>query len=182
MANARKIEPQPFLEPGELSLAPSECVLRHVTRTARAVVSAYDAALKETGLTGNQFNVLMTLREMDALTVGELASAVGMDGSTVPRMIEPLSAQGWIAIDTGADKRKRYLSLTRNGRRKIDSAEKRWRVIQASITERFGVTDWPGMITGLHRLHGAAANARRQDLGASPSAGSENSAKADKSA
>lgn len=164
MPNARRDEPQSFFQTEELRLAPSECVLRHVTRTARAVVSAYDAALKETGLTGNQFNVLMTLREMNALTVGELASAVGMDPSTVPRMIEPLAAQGWMKIEAGADKRKRFLSLTRTGRRKIDAAERRWRVIQSGVTQQFGTSDWRDMMIGLHRLRSAAIGAQRQGL------------------
>ena len=36
-------------------------MLRHVTRTSRAVVGAFDEALAPVGLTGGQFNVLMSL-------------------------------------------------------------------------------------------------------------------------
>lgn len=162
MPMSRRPKPQSFFPAEDMRLAPSECVLRHVARTARAVVAAYDAALKDTGLTGNQFNVLMTLREMDAMTVGDLAAKVGMDGSTVPRMIEPLTAQGWIKVEAGEDKRRRYLSLTRSGRRKIDAAEKRWRVIQANVTADFGAGDWRDMMSNLQRLRTAAMGASAQ--------------------
>jgi len=82
-----------------------------------------------------------------------------MDGSTVPRAIEPLVAKGWIEISEGADRRRRYLSLSRTGRRKIDAAEKNWRAIQASVTSAYGSGQWRDMMAALKRLRDAAASA-----------------------
>jgi DNA-binding MarR family transcriptional regulator len=90
------------------NLDPSFCVLRHVTRTSRSVVAAFDTALKPSGLTGNQFNLLMTLARMGPLNVNAVAAAVGMHPSTVPRLIAPLARRRLVRRQAGADRRARY--------------------------------------------------------------------------
>src|SRR5262245_62823894 len=84
-------------------LSPDACILRHVARASRAVVSAYDPALAAFGLTGHQFNLMMTLGNMGPMTVGALADTLGMDASGVPRAIRPLSDQDLISVERGAD-------------------------------------------------------------------------------
>jgi DNA-binding MarR family transcriptional regulator len=83
-----------------------------------------------------------------------------MDASTVPRAIEPLIAQGWVRAETGADRRRKILSLTRSGRRKIDAAEMQWRVVQAGVVSQFGAEGWADMTKRLARLR-ASTNRKR---------------------
>src|SRR5262249_37329539 len=100
----------------DAALSPEACILRHVSRASRAVVAAYDPALGPYGLTGHQFNLMMTLGNMGPMTVGALADVLGMDASGVPRAVRPLADQGLIVSQPGEDRRQRMLSLTAPGR------------------------------------------------------------------
>src|SRR5216684_4362778 len=96
-----------------LQLSPGECVLRHVTRTSRAVVAGFDESLKAVGLTGQQFNLLMTLANTGPLTVNTLAVQIGVDPTTVPRALVPLTRDRLVRVGVGADRRMRVITLTR---------------------------------------------------------------------
>lgn len=96
--------------------SPDACILRHVARASRAVVSAYGPALAPHGLTGHQFNLMTTLGNMGPMTVGALADVPGMDASGVPRAIRPLADEGLIGAERKTDRRQRLLSLTSAGR------------------------------------------------------------------
>jgi len=97
-------------EPGPraAALELDACVLRHVSRLSRAVVAAYDPALAAHGLTGHQFNLMTTLHRMGPMSVGDLAAALGMDPSGIPRAVRPLVDVGLIQSEAGEDRRRPY--------------------------------------------------------------------------
>ena len=138
-------------------LGPDACVLRHVARASRAVVSAYDPALAPYGLTGHQFNLMMTLGQLGPVTVGALAEALGMDASGVPRAIRPLAEEGFITVERGTDRRQRVLSLTTSGRARLDRATPAWSRVQAELVEAIGENRWISMIDELRVVRRAAA-------------------------
>ncbi|MBI1359775.1 MAG: MarR family transcriptional regulator [Alphaproteobacteria bacterium] len=142
-------------KPGS-ALSPDACLLRHVARTSRAVVSAYDPALAPYGLTGHQFNLMMTLRNMGPLTVGALAQILGMDASGVPRAVRPLVDAGQVAIRPGEDRRQRLLSLTAKGRVAIDAATPAWKMVQSELVERIGAERWLNLTSELRLVRQAA--------------------------
>ena len=119
---------QPAMDPrpSPSALSHEACILRHVSRVSRAVVAAYDPALTPFGLTGHQFNLMMTLGNMGPMTVGALADTLGMDASGVPRAVRPLADDGMISIERGADRRQRVLSLTVLGRTRLERATPAW--------------------------------------------------------
>ncbi|MEP7210964.1 MAG: MarR family winged helix-turn-helix transcriptional regulator [Alphaproteobacteria bacterium] len=140
------------------ALSPDACLLRHVARTSRAVVAAYDPALAPYGLTGHQFNLMMTLRNMGPLTVGALADVLGMDASGVPRAIRPLIVSGQVASNAGQDRRQRLLSLTPQGRSVIDTATPAWERVQAELVDVIGPALWMSIAANLRTVRQAASS------------------------
>jgi DNA-binding MarR family transcriptional regulator len=140
------------------SLSPDACILRHVARASRAVVAAYDPALAEFGLTGHQFNLMMTLGNKGPMTVGALAETLGMDASGVPRAIRPLADEGLISVERGEDRRQRLLSLTRAGRNRLDRATPAWQRVQAELIDAIGAARWNSLMGDLRTLRRAAAD------------------------
>lgn len=138
--------------------SPDACILRHVARASRAVVSAYDPALAPFGLTGHQFNLMTTLGGMGPMTVGALADALGMDASGVPRAIRPLSEEGLIGVERGTDRRQRLLSLTQEGRDRLDKATPAWSRVQAELVDAIGAGRWMSLMSELRTLRKAAAS------------------------
>jgi DNA-binding MarR family transcriptional regulator len=135
---------------------PDSCILRHVSRVSRAVVAAYDPALAPFGLTGHQFNLMMTLGNMGAMTVGALAETLGMDASGIPRAIRPLADEGLISVERGEDRRQRLLSLTPLGRRRLDTATPAWTRVQAELVDTIGSNRWSALMTDLRTVRRAA--------------------------
>ena len=139
------------------ALSSDACLLRHVARTSRAVVAAYDPAMAPYGLTGHQFNLMMTLRNMGPLTVGALADVLGMDASGVPRAIRPLVDSGQVASNAGQDRRQRLLSLTPHGRAVLDSATPAWERVQSELVDVIGPERWLSITADLRAVRQAAS-------------------------
>lgn len=143
--------------PANSPLSPDACILRHVARVSRAVVAAYDPALAPFGLTGHQFNLMMTLGNMGPMTVGALADTLGMDASGVPRAIRPLADEGLIGVERGTDRRQRLLSLTPAGRTRLDRATPAWTRVQAELIDAIGANRWVSLMSELRTVRKAAA-------------------------
>ena len=144
-------------EQGAPPLSSDACVLRHVARVSRAVVSAFDPALAPLGLTGHQFNLMMTLGQMGPMTVGNLAEVLGMDASGVPRAIRPLADIDLVAVERGADRRQRVLSLTSSGKALLERATPEWLKVQTELVEAVGANRWSSLMSELRILRRAAA-------------------------
>lgn len=138
--------------------SPDACILRQVSRASRAVVSAYDPALAPFGLTGHQFNLMMTLGNMGPMTVGSLADVLGMDASGVPRAIRPLTEAGLVGVARGTDRRQRLLSLTDQGRALMEKATPAWSRVQAELVDAIGAGRWMSLMTELRAVRKAAAS------------------------
>lgn len=139
-------------------LVSNACVLRHVSRTSRAVVAAYDPALAAHGLTGHQYNLMTTLQQKGPLTVGGLAESLGMDASGVPRAIRPLTDQGLIAVTPGEDRRRRMLSITDAGAQRITAATPAWEKVQSELMTAIGADTWRTLAESLRAVRDAAVN------------------------
>ena len=139
-----------------IALRPDECVLRHVTRTSRAVVNAFDAALAPVGLTGSQFNVLMSLERAGPMTVNALARHVGADATTIPRTLRPLKLAKLVSSRPGADRREQVIAVTPSGHRRLAVARRRWTVVQRRIVEAIGRPSWIALTRSLGAIRQAA--------------------------
>jgi DNA-binding MarR family transcriptional regulator len=134
---------------------PSLCVLHHISRTSRAVVSAYSEALKPSGFSGQQFNVLMSLAQAGPLSVRRLARLVGMDPTTVPRALSPFRRRRLVGIRASADRRERIIFLTPEGRRRLAAAVPRWDAVQRRVVRAIGAREWRSLMADLRAVRRA---------------------------
>jgi DNA-binding MarR family transcriptional regulator len=128
------------------------CIFRHVSRLSRAVAAAYDPALAPFGLTGHQFNLMMTLSNKGPMTVGVLADTLGMDASGV----RPLTDEGFINVERGADRRQRVLTLTVSGRKRLDLATPAWLRVQSELVHMISAKRWMSLMADLRTIRQAA--------------------------
>lgn len=141
---------------------PALCVFRHLSRTMRAIAGRYDRALQTWGLTGSQFSLLMTLARQGPLMVGTLADQLGTDPSTIPRLLRPLVAQGFVAVRVGEDRRARVVSISASGTRQVAMALRHWDQVQHEILTQVGDARWKAIRGDLEALRQATISPPRK--------------------
>ena len=76
------------------------------------------------GLTSSQCHTILELTKTGTVSLAELASALGLDASTLSRMIQGLVIVGLVKRETcGKDRRRVEIGLTEQGRRVVGQIE-----------------------------------------------------------
>ena len=88
------------------------------------VSHSFAERLAKQGVSVAQWVVLRTLYNADGMTLNEAAQLVGVDKSTLSRMIERLVLKGWASRSEGPDRRSVDLRLTSAGRRLVPKLAK----------------------------------------------------------
>ena len=87
-----------------------------------------------------EWRVLLTVRRHPGIAAMEVAAMWGMDKMTISRAVRRLERAGRIARNAAADRRRRGLALTAEGRalyRRIEpAATRRYRAIVAALSRR----------------------------------------------
>jgi DNA-binding MarR family transcriptional regulator len=112
------------------------CLCLHVQRAARALARRFDDALRPLDLTQGQFSLLTSLNRAEPPRIGDVASLLAMDRTTLTANLKPLVRRGLVKIKTDKqDKRGRRLTLTAPGRALLAAAAPVWTRTHAE-TER----------------------------------------------
>lgn len=114
-------------------------------RRARLVTRYYESALRAHGLRATQFSVLAVLALAGPLTMGRLATLLGLERTTLTRSAGPLERDGWIGAARSPDGRERRLRLTAAGRRKLEAAFPAWKAAQDSAAAKFPMKPPPAV-------------------------------------
>lgn len=119
--------------PFELTLhVRDHCLCMHVRRAARALARRYDNALRPAGLTNGQFSLMMSLNRPAPPAMGDVATLLAMDRTTLTANLKPLERRGLVEVTADAeDKRSRRLALTQAGRKVLAGAVPIWKRAQA---------------------------------------------------
>src|SRR4029077_19437604 len=91
------------------------CMCASFRRASRVLTQHYDAALRPLGLRGTQFTLLQALSLTGEVSQGILGEILAIDSTTLTRTLAIMERQGWIASQSGEDRRERLLSLTKVG-------------------------------------------------------------------
>jgi DNA-binding MarR family transcriptional regulator len=118
------------------------CLLFGVRRASRAVTQLYEAELAPAGLQATQLSVLVAAAARRGWTMSDLASALGMDRTTLTRNVEPLRRTKLLRIGAGRDQRTRSVNLTPKGHRALGEAYPLWKRAQRRILARLGRARW----------------------------------------
>jgi DNA-binding MarR family transcriptional regulator len=110
------------------------CLCLHAQRAARALARRFDTALKPTGLTNQQFSLMMALNRPQPPAMGPVARLLAMDRTTLTAALKPLSARGWVSVEQDPkDKRGRLLKLTAAGAAALADAVPIWKQVHGEI-------------------------------------------------
>ncbi len=112
------------------------CLCLHVQRAARALARRFDDVLRPLGLTHGQFSLLMALNRPEPPNIGDVATLLAMDRTTLTANLKPLERRGLVKVRVDkADKRGRRLVLTAAGHALLVAATPVWTKAHAE-TER----------------------------------------------
>lgn len=116
-----------------------QCHCAVIRKAARHVTQHYDRHLAPAGVTVTQFGILSRLDRHGPLTVNQLAARLGMDRTTLGRILKPLEREGLVAVASDpADRRRRALSLTPAAGDRLVRARPLWSFAQASFEGAYG--------------------------------------------
>lgn len=128
--------------------APRGCTNLKLRQLTRRVSQHYDQEMAATGLKTTQYSLLSHVERLGPLRPGDLAAVMEMDASTLTRNLQPLQAQGWVAVGPGSDGRSRLVAITEAGRGKRADAQRSWKRAQLALNERLGLE----RVAALHAL------------------------------
>jgi DNA-binding MarR family transcriptional regulator len=115
------------------------CACGNLRRTTRAITQFYDQLLQPCGLRSTQISLLLNISLHGNISVGELGAILLMDQTTVTRNIEILRKLGYINVTKeDHDGRKKSISITESGIRKLVEAEPLWEQAQSRIEQGLG--------------------------------------------
>jgi len=110
------------------------CLCLHLQRAARALARRFDDGLRPLGLTNGQFSLLMSLNRPVPPGIGDVASLLRMDRTTLTAALKPLKRRGLVRVKADAeDRRGRRMLLTERGKTLLVSAVPVWKRLHALL-------------------------------------------------
>lgn len=130
------------------AVQPQGCTNLKLRQLMRRVAQHYDAEVGKSGLKGTQYSLLSHVVRLGPVRPGDLARHMRLDASTLTRNLQPLLAQGWVALGPGDDARSRLVEATESGQAKRAEAQRAWKQAQLALNARLG----PAQVVALHAL------------------------------
>jgi DNA-binding MarR family transcriptional regulator len=129
-----------------------DCACQKARVAARALTRAYDCALRRADLRASQYAVLVAIETHGAMSITVLASALGMDRTTLSRNLRPLEKDGLIALGLEGRGRTRAFEVTKKGKARLREALPLWKQAQETLRRSLGDRDWANVHDVLDRL------------------------------
>lgn len=118
----------------------TSCFCLKMRRANADVTGFYDHALEESGVTIQQYSLLLNISKAQNGTLRELADMAELDRSTLARNVKPLLSKKLVydAKEDGA--RNSKLMLTAEGEQTLQLAAKLWKEAQQKVRQLLGET------------------------------------------
>jgi DNA-binding MarR family transcriptional regulator len=120
-------------------LATTACLCLASRRAARAITREFDSALRPHGLRATQFSLLSALSLHRESRVGDLATLLGLERTTLTRNLAVVEALGLVESAPGEDRRERRYTVSAKGRRTLQRALAGWAAMQSRLTGQLGM-------------------------------------------
>jgi len=137
----------------------SPCLCNALRQASRAVSRLYDAELRNLGLRVTQYSLLSRLGRVGAVRQRDLGAMTSLDETTLTRTLRPLIDSGWVAIDSGDDRREKLIRLTNTGKVKLRDARPAWERAQKRLRSCLPETTWSALFAILPELTRLASEA-----------------------
>src|SRR5271155_5795365 len=128
------------------------CMCASFRRTARALTSFYEEALRPTRLRATQLTILQVLSRAGDVPQGRLAEELAMDSTSLTRTLAIMRRRGWVAERRGKDQRERLLRLSRGGAAKLKRVTPVWNKVQARLGGKLGERGWKNLLRLTNRV------------------------------
>jgi DNA-binding MarR family transcriptional regulator len=138
-------------------LLASPCLCNALRQASRAVTRLYDEELRSVGLRTTQYSLLRYLNHCGAVRQRDLGTLTSLDETTLTRNLRLLVDAGWVAIESGEDRREKLVRLTKSGAAKLAKALPAWERAQERMRSRLPKAQWASLLALLPEL------ARRAD-------------------
>jgi DNA-binding MarR family transcriptional regulator len=112
----------------------------------------YDDELRGVGLRTTQYSLLHYLKRFREVRQRDLGAATSLDETTLTRNLRPLINAGWVVIDSGEDRREKFVSLTDAGTAKLAQARPAWERAQERLRSRLPKAEWSTLLAVLPEL------------------------------
>ncbi len=130
------------LSPDDLVQVATQCACGNFRKATRAVTQFFDECLEPTGLRSTQFVILATVGATQPTSIARLAREMVMDPSTLARNLRPLEGQGLVDKVSREGRRSVNLSLTVEGRSRLNQGFPLWRDAQSRFVGHLGGETW----------------------------------------
>jgi DNA-binding MarR family transcriptional regulator len=107
-------------------------------QASRYLTAVYDQALSPVELRITQFSILHKLMKNGPMIIGELASKIMMDRTTLSSNLKPLERDGLIDIAPAEDRRAKQAVITKAGLARYRKALPLWSEVQAKFEGAYG--------------------------------------------
>ncbi len=119
--------------------AETRCLCATVRRASRLLTRRYEEALRPSGLTPSQFELMMTLRHAGPCDQQRLAVLLDTDQTTLSRNMAVLERERWIAAAEDAkDRRRRSYEVTTTGAAVLSEARRCWLGVHQAMEQALG--------------------------------------------
>jgi DNA-binding MarR family transcriptional regulator len=133
-------------------LIASPCLCNALRQASRAVSRLYDEELRSVGLRTTQYSLLRYLQHCGEVRQRDLGARTSLDETTLTRNLRPLIDADWVAVDAGADRREKLVSLTTAGAAKLREARPAWERAQERMRSQLSKGDWSNLLAVLPQL------------------------------
>jgi DNA-binding MarR family transcriptional regulator len=123
------------------------------------VTRLYDEELRRAGLRTTQYSLLRLLRRSGEVRQRDLGELTLHDETTLTRTLRPLVDAGWVAVQTGEDRREKWLRITSAGVAKLKEARPAWQRAQKRMRSRLPEGVWQNLLAVLPEVAQLAAEA-----------------------
>ena len=117
------------------------CVCMSARRAANALTYYYDKMFENIGITVNQYSLMANINSVGTTNITDLTRIVKLDKSTLTRTLAPLIDTGYIHSERGKNRREVVLSLTVEGKVKLEEISPVWQKIQEEMIIFLGVKE-----------------------------------------
>ena len=129
------------------------CVMQSVRAVARQLTRRYEEALKPENLTASQFSVLVAISVHPGIKVTTIAERIGMDRTTLNRVLAPLGRRGLVRLESAEDDaRAKAIFLEPDGEAVLTRAIPLWTEAQEKTLAEIGPEAWDQMQETLKTL------------------------------
>ncbi|MDG2307886.1 MAG: MarR family winged helix-turn-helix transcriptional regulator [Candidatus Binatia bacterium] len=132
-----------------------DCVCFNARSAARAITYLYDETLAPSGLRINQFATLAAIHQRHGGSMQTIAADLGLDPSTMTRVLRPLVEDGLVSAEPGENRRAKQLALTDLGQEKLRSTHALWQQAQDDLREKLDPGVFERLVGDLAKLHEA---------------------------